>query len=289
MGIVIQSVANYAPWLYAICGLVALYQLYRIWLVRAERKQAVFSLEREKASRDTYNILAIALIVLMIMGATYFTSNVLADALDPLVQAALVPDPGLPFVPTPPNTPLAVTATPTWTPSPLGATGTLSELLGLGTVTPDPDGTPDPDATLDPNDPSNPDEPDNSEAAPPEVVATSTPVPTPAPVVVAPSCPDSRSLLIRPGENEVVSGVVNIIGTATHESFQYYKVEYAPGASASGGFVYVGGQSSPVVNSFLASLDTNGLSNGAWTVQLIVVDQTGNFPPPCKVSITVQN
>ncbi|MEO8207985.1 MAG: hypothetical protein ABI598_03030, partial [Chloroflexota bacterium] len=61
-----------------ICGLVALYQLYKIWAVRAERKQAVFSLEREKAINDTYGILAIALILLMTMGLTYFMSTTLA-------------------------------------------------------------------------------------------------------------------------------------------------------------------------------------------------------------------
>ena len=59
MGMVIQSVANYAPWIYAICGLVALYQLYKIWAVRAERKQAAATADanrarfgRSKAERD---------------------------------------------------------------------------------------------------------------------------------------------------------------------------------------------------------------------------------------------
>jgi hypothetical protein len=114
-------------------------------------------------------------------------------------------------------------------------------------------------------------------------------MPTPAPVVVQPACPDQRSLLIRPGENEVLSGIVNIIGTATHESFQYYKIEAAAGAGASSGFVYVGGGSTPVVNGVLASIETSAMYNGAWTLQLIVVDQTGNFPPPCQVTVTVQN
>jgi hypothetical protein len=31
------------------------------------------------------------------------------------------------------------------------------------------------------------------------------------------------------------------------------------------------------------------LGNGTWTLRLIVVDQTGNFPLPCQVTITVQN
>src|SRR3954454_16326017 len=129
MGIVIQSVANYAPWIYAICGLVALYQLYKIWSVRAERKQAVFSLEREKAISDTYSILAIALILLLVMGFTYFMSTTLKAAVEPLVNEALSPTPPLPsldFLVTPTNTPLSVTATPTRTSKPISATITIS-------------------------------------------------------------------------------------------------------------------------------------------------------------------
>jgi uncharacterized membrane protein YuzA (DUF378 family) len=261
MGIVIQSVANYAPWIYAVCGLVALYQIYRIWQVRAERKQAVFSLEREKAIRDTYNIFGIALVLVVTMGFTYFVSTTLASAVDPLVSEALAPTPALPFVPTPTNTPLLATPTPTWTPTPdpLAATRRAEEAVG---PTPTPAQEPEPEAP---------------------------PTATPAPVVQAPACADSKAVLIRPGQNEVVRGVVNVIGTATHENFQYYKLELAPGAGAGNGFVYVGGGTSPVVAGVLAGLDTSAYANGAWTLRLIVVDQTGNFPPPCQVTITVQN
>ena len=251
MGFLIQYVANYAPWIYATCGLVALYQIYKIWLVRAERRQAVFSLEREKAIRDTYNIFAVAMILLLLMGLTYFVSTTLATAVEPLVAEALEPDPELPFVPTPTNTPLSATPTPTMTPTQLPVI--VEEPLAEET----------------------------------EEVPTATPVP--APVVQAPNCPDDRARLFRPGNNEVVRGVVNVIGTASHDHFQYYKIESAPGSQAAGGFVYIGGSNSPVINNVLASVDTNGLGNGSWTLRLIVVDQTGNFPPPCQVTISVQN
>jgi hypothetical protein len=275
MGVVIQSVANYAPWIYAICGLVALYQLYRIWAVRAERKQAVFSLEREKAINDTYSILAIALILLMTMGLTYFVSTTLRTAVDPLVQQALNPSPPLPnieFLVTPTNTPLPVTPTPTRTPTPPSSVGiTTTETLA------------DPEAGEDVN------ETEDGEPTPTPVLETPTPTPEPAPVVVAPSCPDQRALLIRPGENEVVSGDLNVIGSATHENFQFYKIEAAPGANASGGWQHVGGGQAPVTSGFLTTINTRNLANGVWTLQLVVVDQTGNFIPPCQVTVTVQN
>ncbi len=250
MGILIQYVANYASWIYAACGLIALYQIYRVWLVRSERRQAIFSLEREKAVHDTYNIFAIALILLLTMGITYFVSTTLKTAVQPLVDEALAPTPPLPFVPTPTNTPLPATATPTETaPPPIESVEVLEE--------------------------------------PTEAVTTVEPT---APVVaVAPSCPDSRSVFIRPGANEQVSGILNVIGTATHEQFDYYKVEYAPGVSPSGGWVYIAGGNNPVENNVLASFDTHALGNGNWTLRLIVVDKTGNYPQPCQVTINIAN
>jgi hypothetical protein len=260
MGFLIQYVATYAPWIYAICGLVALYQIYKIWLVRAERRQAVFSLEREKATRDTYNIFAVAMILLISMGITYFVSTVLADAVEPLVSEALAPSPEIPFLPTPTNTPLPVTPTNTLVPT---------------ETSPPTEETPEPEEVV--------------EVVPTPEPVESTPTPTAAPAVQAPSCPDPRSVLLRPGDNETVRGVINAIGTATHENFQYYKIEYAAGANASGGFSYLTGGQSPVSNNFLGSVDTTSLSNGTWTLRLVVVDMTGNFPPPCQVTINVQN
>lgn len=253
MGILIQYVANYASWIYAACGLVALYQIYRIWSVRSERQQAIFSLEREKAIHDTYNIFAIALILLLTMGLTYFVSTTLATAVQPLVDEAMAPTPPLPFVPTPTNTPIPATATPTETAPP--PTRVVEEIV-VETAT-----------------------------AVVEVVEEE----PAAPVVAAPVCPDDRSVFLRPGSNEQVSGILNVIGTATHEQFDFYKVESAPGANPSGGWVYIAGGNSPVVNNVLASFDTRALGNGPWTLRLIVVDNTGNYPVPCQVTINIQN
>ena len=249
MGILIHYVANYASWIYAACGLIALYQIYRIWSVRSERRQAIFSLEREKAVHDTYNIFAIALILLLSMGLTYFISTTLATAVQPLVNEAMAPTPPLPFVSTPTNTPIPATSTPTETaPPPTRRVEAVDE--------------------------------------PTEIAVTEEPT---LPVVMAPACPDARSVFLRPGRNEQVSGILNVIGTASHEGLDYYKVEYAPGSNPSGGWVYIAGGNSPVVNNVLASFDTRALGNGDWTLRLIVVDKTGNYPVPCQVTIRIQN
>jgi hypothetical protein len=231
--------------------------------VRAERKQAVFSLEREKAINDTYSILAIALILLTTMGFTYFLSTTLREAVAPLVNEALMPTPALPFVATPTNTPLPATPIPTRTATPEGGEAVLpGDVILEGTLTPTAT-VPIPVAEFD----------------------TPTPTPVPAPIVESPICTDQRANLIRPGQNEVVSGEVNVIGTATHENFQFYKIEANSGA----GWQYVGGNQAPVSNGVLATVNTTNLANGTWTWQLVVVDQTGNNIPPCQVTVTVQN
>ncbi len=123
--------------------------------------------------------------------------------------------------------------------------------------------------------------------ATPEVL----PTPTPEPVVAAPSCPDNRAVISSPGVNQTLSGSVEVRGTAVHERFQYYKVEYAAGSGVdpNESFAYLVDSRVPVSEGVLATLDSTGLSNGAYTIKLTVVDNTGNFPPPCTVSVFVRN
>ena len=47
------------------CGLVALYQLFRLSQVRTDRRQAVFTLERNRALRQLYGIFTVALALLL--------------------------------------------------------------------------------------------------------------------------------------------------------------------------------------------------------------------------------
>lgn len=265
MSILIDYVATYAPWIYFVCGVVALYQMYRTWLVRAERRQAVFSLEREKAVRDLGNIFSTAMLLLVVMGITYFTSTTLVRALEPMVDEARSPSPELGFVPTPTNTPLAIVAPLNVTPQ---LVPTLNVALTITTTTA---------ATTLAND---------------QVVgtpgpATVAPTDTPAPIVQAPNCANGNSIILRPGANETVRGMLTVVGTASHPTFQYYKIEYTP--AGTNNWVYLSGDQNAVANGVLANIDTSTLGNGAWTLRLVVVDQTGNYPEPCQVTIFVEN
>ncbi len=76
MTLVFDYIADLAPWIYALCGLSALVYLYRVRSIRTERLQAIFALERERAARATAGVMTSVVGLLVVMGLTYFISNV---------------------------------------------------------------------------------------------------------------------------------------------------------------------------------------------------------------------
>jgi hypothetical protein len=188
-------------------------------------------------------------------------------------------------------------ATPAASPTPTPASQALRPVGA--TLTPTPSGG----AGDESGDGGGDEEAEEEPAATPTPLATATPLPpadTPTPEpspteeaaeVVAPSCPDPRAVITAPGTNQTVSGMVDVVGSATHENFQYYKLEYASGAGVSpdAGFAYLTDARVPVSNGVLASFDSTTLDNGDYTLKLTVVDNTGNFPPPCTVTIRIFN
>jgi hypothetical protein len=83
---------------------------------------------------------------------------------------------------------------------------------------------------------------------------------------------------------------VPIRGTANAENFQYYKIEVGPGANPRDNEWTVVGQlrKSPVNNGLLETFNSTAYPPGTYTLRLVVVDQTGNYPEPCQVTIAVQ-
>jgi len=132
--------------------------------------------------------------------------------------------------------------------------------------------------------------------SPPTAAPTPTPEPTenleptatPPPPPPA-ACADANICITSPGSGATVSGMVAIVGTADHSQFQFYKVEYAQGEQPGGWNVINDIHRSPVHGSVLEHLNAGALPNGVYWVRLVVVDQTGNFPPPCQVRIVVAN
>lgn len=82
MSLIIEYIASLAPWIYGLCGLIALYYLYKVHTIRMERRQAIFSLEHERAARLMANVTARVAGLILLMGLTYVVSDVLAQAME---------------------------------------------------------------------------------------------------------------------------------------------------------------------------------------------------------------
>jgi hypothetical protein len=91
------------------------------------------------------------------------------------------------------------------------------------------------------------------------------------------------AVITEPGVGQVATGPVAIFGTASVDNFQFYKLEYGAGENPAV-WSYFGGGDSPVVNGRLGTL--NVLPPGTYSIRVVSVDQSGNFPPPCQTTIT---
>ncbi len=126
----------------------------------------------------------------------------------------------------------------------------------------------------------------------PTVTATPTNVPLPVADTSVPSaaCPDPNVQISSPQPGAVVTGDVQIVGTADHEEFWYYKLERTEGTNLDGAFLYFEGRQQTVSNGLLGVLDTSFMVDGVHTLLLTVVDiGAGTDLSTCAVVITVAN
>jgi LysM repeat protein len=108
------------------------------------------------------------------------------------------------------------------------------------------------------------------------------PVP-PKPMPSKPGCEH----LAWPRQGAQLSGVAWAKGTAVIENFWYYKLEYR--MDGLDHWHYITGQHDPVIDGVLGSFDTRLVPNGTYFFRLVVVDGTGNYPPPCEIVVRVKN
>ena len=248
METIVKIIARYANWIYATVAVVGLWYLREAWLARKERRRSLFSLEREMAENRIYSIYGVAFILLVVLGATYMTVR----KVSPAVEAGSKEPSPAEMVASP--TPLFLLATPT----------------GAPTATPTP--RPSPTRRRRPT----------RRPAPPPI--THTPAPPP---VKRPACSNPAAMLLEPGDGAVVSGVVTVKGTAAIPNFQYYKLEFGAGDNPHQWSFILNGKS-PVSNGVLGTWNVAGLPPGRYTLRLVVVDMTGNYPTPCITHITVK-
>jgi len=119
---------------------------------------------------------------------------------------------------------------------------------------------------------------------------TATPemVVTPTPVVRPPACPNPNARLTSLGMNQVVQGSIPVRGVANIADFQYYKIEVGPGPNPNEWAVVGQLHYSPVDSGVLETFHSGAYPAGTYTLRLVVVNNTGNFPEPCRVTVSVQ-
>ena len=171
-----------------------------------------------------------------------------------------------PLLPTPRVTP---EPTPTVTTGPLAkATLTPTPLPPTITPTPKPSPTPLVRPTI--------------VSPTPEIMATNTPEVRP------PSCPNPNARITSPGINQIVKGNVAIHGTASGDNFQYYKIEVGQGRDPNAWTVVGDLHYTHVDRGQLETFSNKTYGAGTYTLRLVVVDKTGNYPEPCRVTVIVQ-
>ena len=236
-------------WLYVACLIVILVYIRAYIVARRDQENSVFTIEKEVAAHRQGRAMSGIGAVLGIMVVITVLKFYVLPSVDLAALVEFTPTVTLP-VPT-----RAATNTPTLLPTPVQPTVTNT----------------------------------------PRSLRSPSPTSTPAPTLTATlrtwpaQCPDANVRITSPGMNAVVSGRLPIRGTANHARFQFYKVEYGQGEKPTSWHVISDIHKVPVVNGTLEELDTKALPNGVYWLQLVVVDQSGNFPPPCQVRVIVQN
>jgi hypothetical protein len=252
LAIVVEFIKDYASWIYGACALVALWYLRKAILARRDRRCAVFSLEREAALNRTYNAWSVAFALILVIGVVYLFSTVVAQAMQPLVLSEQTP-----------SAPVATRALPTPTPP-------------LPAITPTPE-APTPFPTS-----------DMPLATEPPMPTIAVPKPTAAAPAVRPAhCSNAQVEITSPGMGAQVSGVVPVFGSAVYPHMSYYKLEFGAGAHPSVWSYFDGGEN-PVQGGQLGSLNTRAVPPGLYSIRVVVVDSTGNYPPPCQTTIQVK-
>lgn len=93
----------------------------------------------------------------------------------------------------------------------------------------------------------------------------------------------------RPGST--LSGKVTVRGTANVDNFWYYKFEYRPDNGQENWITYDSLKYTPVENAVLGEWDLNALQlpDGWYWFRVVIVDWSGNYPPPCEMRVYVRD
>lgn len=122
---------------------------------------------------------------------------------------------------------------------------------------------------------------------PPPLLPTPTRTPRPNIITITPNpaCPNTAQIS-SPHSGDRVSGDVKVIGAASIDNFDYYKLEFRPLGGDEWDFIQ--SYDDPITGGWLGTWDTKPLIPGEYEFRLVVVDIVGNFLEPCVIQLLVQ-
>ena len=108
--------------------------------------------------------------------------------------------------------------------------------------------------------------------------------PAPAPAV----CPRNIQI-VDPVGNEHLYGTVQIVGSASIDDFQFYKLEYGQGHNPLESAYHSINQvyTTAVWDSVLGTWYVGNMPAGEYTLRLTVVDDQGQYPRPCDIHLYI--
>lgn len=109
---------------------------------------------------------------------------------------------------------------------------------------------------------------------------------TAEPGVAGEGCSNPQATLVSPKTGETLSGVVDVVGTASIGNFAFYKLEYANVAPGSPWRAISAGVEA-VTEGNLGAWDTSLLLPGEYLFRLVVTDTSGNAPMPCVIRVRI--
>ena len=92
-----------------------------------------------------------------------------------------------------------------------------------------------------------------------------------------------------PTPGTLLTGATPIVGTASFDPARvaYYKLEIGSGANPTSWTTFGSTHSAPVVDGVLETLQADALPAGDYVIRLVVVENSGNFPPPFTVRVRI--
>jgi hypothetical protein len=100
-------------------------------------------------------------------------------------------------------------------------------------------------------------------------------------------CVDDKIMITSPKSGDVVSAVVDLIGTASIPNFGFYKYEVAPVGTQQ--WATISADRTPKKAESLGKWNTLSLSNGDYFLRLVITDNVGNALDPCVIAVRILN